>query len=119
VSDVRSRTSSFFDLYSAGQVPEAAINDFVENWHTSGDKEVRPLSDFLGMTDDEYAVWVMDGRTLPLLRDARQAREQPAVAVTRYLDRLRAEADPLDRAAVHALSHWVARRAGETHNAAV
>ena len=109
MSEVRSQTPCFFDLYDAGQMPEGAIDDFVESWHRSGDEEARPLSRFLGMTDDEYAVWAMDGRTLPLLRAARQANEPLAVAVARYLDRLRAAADPADRAAVDALSHWVAR----------
>ncbi len=111
MSEVRSRTSAFFDLYSAGQVPESAIDDFIDAWHTSGDEEVRPLSCFLGMTEDEYAVWVMDGRTLPLLRSARREKEKLAVAVARYLSELRTAANPVDRAAIHALSHWVARHA--------
>jgi hypothetical protein len=53
VSEVRSRTSSFFDLYIPAQVQESAIDDFIEAWHTSGDEEVRPLSHFPGMTEDE------------------------------------------------------------------
>jgi hypothetical protein len=59
VSEVRNRTSSFFDLYSAGELPESAIDDHVEAWHCAGEAEDRPLSRFLGMTEDEYSVWVM------------------------------------------------------------
>jgi hypothetical protein len=109
VSEVRSLTPCFFDRYNAGQAPESAIDDCVEAWHCSGDEEVRPLSRFLGMTDDEYAVWVMDGRTLPLLRAARLAHERLDVAVRGYLDQLRATANPVNRAAIHALSHWLQR----------
>ncbi len=111
MSEVRSRTSAFFDLYNAGQVPESAIDDFVEAWHVSGDEERRPLSRFLGMTEDEYSVWVLDGRTLPVLRAARREQEKLVIAVARYLDGLRTAMNPVDRAVIHALSRWTARHA--------
>ena len=63
------------------------------------------------MTEEECAVWVMDARTLPVLLAARQAGEKLSVAVTRYLDMLREAANPVNRAAIHALSHWVKRHA--------
>ena len=103
--------SSFFDCYNAGELPESAIDDYVEAWHCSGEAEDRPLSGFLGMTDDEYSVWVMDGRALPVLRSARREQQELVAAVGGYLDGLRAAANPVNRAAIHALSHWVARHA--------
>ena len=110
---MKSRPASFFDLYRAGQVPESSIDDYVEAWHASGDDEDRPLSAFLGLTEDECAVWVMDGRTLPMLLAARQAGETLPVAVTRYLDMLRKAASLEDRAAILARSHWVNRHAAD------
>jgi hypothetical protein len=107
VSEVRGRAASFFELYCAGQVAETAIDDHVEAWHSSGDDETRPLSSYLGMTDEEYAVWVMDARTLPMLLAARQADEPVPVAVTRYLKVMRQSDDPMNRSAIQALSHWV------------
>jgi hypothetical protein len=113
VSDVRSRTASFFDLYGQGQVSADEINDFVDTWHASGDAEDRPLSEFLGMTRDEYAVWVMDARSLPLILAARRANEPLNDAVARYLTQMRATLDPLDSSPILSLTHWVGqRRAG-------
>jgi hypothetical protein len=88
-------------------VPETAIDDHVEAWHSSGDDEPRPLSSYLGMTDEEYAVWVMDARALPMLLAARQAGERVPAAVTRYLEVLHQSGDPLNRSAIRALSHWM------------
>lgn len=113
MSEVKGRPALFFDLYRAGQVPESAIDNYVEAWHASGDEEDRPLSAFLGLTEDECAVWVMDGRTLPMLLAARQAGETLSVAVTRYLDMLREAANPVNRAAILALSHWVKKHAAD------
>ena len=64
------------------------------------------------MAEDEYAVWVMDGRTLPVLREARQTGEELDAAVARYLCRLEAASAAANRAAIHALSHWLRRRSG-------
>lgn len=112
MSEVHDRATAFFDLYRAHGVAEDAIGDFIEQWHNSGDDEERPVWQFLGMTEDEYSVWVMDARVLPLLRAVRETGENLVAAVTRYLDGLRAANEAANRAAVHALSHWVARRSG-------
>jgi hypothetical protein len=110
VSEVHDRTA-FFDLYQAHSVPEDAIGDFVAAWHNTGNKETRPLSQFLGMTEDEYAIWVIDARTLPLLRTARETKVKFVVAVERYLGELKVTNATADRAAIHALSHWLRQRA--------
>lgn len=99
-------------IYLDGQAPEDAIDDAVDAWHDSGDEETRPLSSFLGMTDDGYVVWVMDGRTLPLLRDARRAGEHLDAAVARYVHELQAMPASVNAASIHALSHWLQRRTG-------
>ena len=96
----------------AGAVSEAAIEDDVEAWHVSDDLEVRSLGAFLGMTEQEYVVWVMDGRTLPLLRAARRAGQTLSDAVAGYVDDLQAAGDPGNWAAVLSLSHWLERQAG-------
>jgi hypothetical protein len=106
VSDVRNRTGSFFDLYSQGQLSEDAIDDFVGAWHGSGDGYGVPLSEFLGLTEDEYGVWVMDARALPVIRASRSQHQPLHEAVTRYLDEMRNRTNPQDRSAIWALSHW-------------
>jgi hypothetical protein len=109
VSDIRNRTDSFFDLYSRGDASEGEIDDFVGAWHEAGDRETHSLSEFLGLTEDEYAVWVMDARSLPLILAARLAKEPLHEAVARYLAKMQAAEDPLDRSAIWSLSHWVSR----------
>jgi hypothetical protein len=113
VSDVRSRTASFFDLYGQGQVSADEIHTFVDTWHASGDAEDSPLSEFLGMTQDEYAVWVMDARSLPLILGARRTNEPLNDAVARYLTQMRTTANALDSSPISSLSHWVSRRTAE------
>lgn len=114
MSEVHERTSAFFDLYQAHRVAEDAIGDIVEAWHNTGDEETRTLSQFLGMTEDELAIWVMDARTLPLLRAARETQEKLVAAVARYIDGLRAGNTAADSAAIRALSHWAEQRANST-----
>ncbi len=113
MSDLQSRAKRFFDLYAADRVPDTAIDDFVEAWHDSDASEQPTLPEFLGMTDDEYAVWVMDARTLPALRTARRTARPLPEAIMDHLQALRNEADPANQSAILALSHWLAQRAAD------
>lgn len=110
VFDIQNTTASFFDLYSRGDVSEDAIDDFVGAWHDAGEANDRSVSEFLGLTEDEYAVWVMDARSLPLILAARRQNELLHDAVARYIAKMPAAADPLDRSPIWSLSHWVGRR---------
>jgi hypothetical protein len=47
---------TFLDLVLAGEARQDDIDDFVEQWH-DGDASCS-LAEFLGMSDDEYALWV-------------------------------------------------------------
>jgi len=49
---------SFAELYAHGAVTLDAIDNYVEEWHDSGDDETRPLHEYLGLTHSEYARWV-------------------------------------------------------------
>ena len=111
VSDTRNTTATFFDLYERGEASEDAIDDFVGAWHEAGDAESRPLSAFLGMAADEYAVWVMDARELPVIREARRTQQGLGEAVGRYLAGMQAAARDVDRSAIQALSQWLEQSA--------
>ncbi len=63
--------STFIDACLSGEVDLDAIDDFVQQWHESASR--LSLSKYLGMTDDEYAIWVEDSETLPLILCARRA----------------------------------------------
>jgi hypothetical protein len=112
VSDVRPKSSSFLDLYSDGKVTSEHIDDFIDAWHESDDSEQRPLSKFLGMTEDEYSVWLASRGVLPLLVAARWDGRPVAVVVQQHLADLRHEAAPADETAIYVLSHWLEKRMG-------
>lgn len=112
MSDVRAKDPSFLDLYSAGQVTADDIDDFIDAWHESDDTEHRPLAAFLGMTEDEYSVWLASHQALPLLVAARRDG-RPIVDVVRcHLVDLRRTALPADETAIFVLSHWLEHHAG-------
>jgi hypothetical protein len=108
MSEVQER--SFFDLYSQGAVPAEAIEDFVGDWHDTGDEETRPLSAYLGMTPEEYSLWVLDPRTLPVILHARRSGQALRDSVAAYAAGLRDRALASDRSALWTLTHWLAAK---------
>jgi hypothetical protein len=89
----------FFDLYSQGHALADEIDDFIDEWHEGADPEARnlPLHDYLGLTRDEYEIWVLNPDVLPEV-------------VTMYLDELPVAARASDDATIRALRGWLAAR---------
>jgi hypothetical protein len=69
----------FIDLALNGSVLADEINDFVSVWHSSGSTE--ELHDFLGLTWQEYALWVRDPEFLTLIFSARHRGQSLVDAV--------------------------------------
>lgn len=109
MSDPYLLTPPFFALYTKGQVTADQVHDFIEIWHESGDEEQRSLSEYLGMTEEEYSLWLMDDRTLPLCVRARRGDGSICALVADHLAALRAANAYDDKAAIHARSHWAAK----------
>ena len=65
-----SDTRAFIDLCVPGEVSLSAIDDFVDQWHDGDDG--REIAALLGMTPDEYALWVERPDTLPFIVLVRQ-----------------------------------------------
>ena len=61
--------STFIELCVEGQVLPEEIDDYVDEWHDS-DSEV-PIFDYLGMSQQEYRLWVHDPDILPFIITAR------------------------------------------------
>ena len=61
---------TFVNLCLSGEAFANEIDDFVDAWHDGNDP--RTMSDFLGMTDEEYAIWVERPETLREILNARQ-----------------------------------------------
>lgn len=53
---------NFIEKVLAGDVLDTEIDDFVEQWHQT--KTDQSLAEFLGFTDEEYALWVEQPESL-------------------------------------------------------
>ena len=107
--DAELTIATFFDLFADGRVSVGVVDDFVEAWHESGDEETRPSSEYLGMTAEEYGLWVIDHRKLLLIVGARRGGASVHDRASAYYDQLREANRWEDRAAIHTLSYWVPR----------
>jgi hypothetical protein len=64
---------TFMSLVLDGYRLPEEIDDFVDEWH-EGNGEI-PLHEFLGMTPEEYGLWIQGGQFLNLIIAARHARK--------------------------------------------
>ena len=89
-AETKSKPPSFFDLFRRNEASPGDIDDFVDRWHARVDEWARslPLHDYLGLTHDEYEVWVIDDTVLPLILSARLNQEPFASAVADHLREL-------------------------------
>jgi len=65
---------TFIDQCLSGDVDIQDIDGFVAKWHSGGDDD-GTLSEFLGMTDSEYATWVERPASLPYILAARRHKQ--------------------------------------------
>jgi hypothetical protein len=103
---------TFFELYSRGQALPDDIDDFIDRWHEGADLQAKslPLHDYLGLTLDEYELWVHDPDILPQILIARRESRAISEVMNEYLDELPMAARADDAATVRALRAWLARQ---------
>ena len=103
---------TFFDLYSQGQALPDEIDDFIDRWHERADSRATslPLHEYLGLTLDEYEVWVLDPDALPHVLIARRGGRPLPEVMNKYLDELPMAARASDTATIKALRSWLAKR---------
>ena len=101
-----SDTPCYMDLALDGYVMPDEIDDFVETWHES-DSEL-DVHDFLGLTFQEYSLWVAHPDNINIVIAARLERKPVLEAVNdnlRYENRLAARADDVGKLAL--LQKWI------------
>ena len=59
---------TFLELVLAGEVQREDIEDFIDQWHEG--ETACSLAEFLGLSDDEYALWVEQPTALELIIQA-------------------------------------------------
>ena len=110
MSDVRPKTKPFLDLYRDGTVSAQQIEDFIEAWHNSDNAERCPLAEFLGMTEDEYTVWMASRKALPAIIAARQQGRPLVELAAEHLAELQRAGSAANRSAIHVLTHWLGKQ---------
>lgn len=99
--------STFIDLALNGYVLSDEINDFVEAWHESNAEN--EIYQYLGMSFDEYSLWVSDPESMDVIisarRDGRPLREAVNDNI-QFRERIAARADEAGKLAI--LSKWIA-----------
>jgi hypothetical protein len=80
-----SRRATFLDLCLSGDVVMDEIDEFVEAWHTD-DRINEPVHVFLGMSEEEYALWVEQPGSLRLILAAREEGTPLYEAIERFAE---------------------------------
>jgi hypothetical protein len=65
------KSITFVDLYLDGQVDFDEIDDYVDYWHDNNEDDV-DLHKFLGLTKEDYKLWVEDHYSLKHVLDERK-----------------------------------------------
>lgn len=100
---------TYMDLLLSGEVLLDDIDDFVADWHEAAEGTAtasQSLEDFLGMTWDEYRLWVEHPESLRFIAAAHKAR-QPVAKILQQLDRTGVAARTSDQGEAHKLLQWL------------
>ena len=62
--------ATFLERYLNGEVPAEDIDDYVDQWHAKSGKP--QIYEFLGLSRDEYALWLRHPDLLPQIAHARR-----------------------------------------------
>jgi hypothetical protein len=60
----------FFQRYLNGEVLAEDIDDFIDSWHENSDR--KEIFEYLGMTKEEYSLWLHEPDSLPRIARARR-----------------------------------------------
>ncbi len=103
-----SQSDSFVSLAVAGEVPTDAIDDYVDQWHQN--PAGQPLHEYLGMTRDEYALWISAPDTLPLIVASRRLDTPLSVLAHDSIQSMRVAAHAGDALKLRRLEAWLRDR---------
>jgi hypothetical protein len=110
MSDMQRPSFPFFQRYLSGESSAEDIDEWIDAWHEQPDG--RQIFEFLGMTEEEYSLWLCDPDSLAEIAQARRA-ERPLVSVVQSaLVAMGQAGSPRSKQ----LRRWLARQA-EAHPA--
>ena len=96
---------TFIERYMNGEVLPEDIDEFVDAWHqNSNGKEI---FEYLGMTRQEYSIWLRDPDILPhIVRSRRDNLDLPTV-LRRSIEEMPIAARSSDQVKVKRLLQWL------------
>ena len=98
---------SFLEQYLNGEVLSEDIDDFVDSWHEN--PSGIEIYEFLGMSREEYSLWLGNPETLPQIARARRTGVPLDVALRAALEDIPIAARSADAIRVKRLMRWLAR----------
>lgn len=101
---------TFIDLCVHGDVLLDDIDNFVQEWHSKSTNS--KLHEFLGMTQDEYSLWVADSNALAFIVTAHK-RKIHINEMIREIETLPLAARTSDPIKALALNEWIKNRQGK------
>lgn len=99
----------FMDLLLRGEALVADIDDFIDAWHEAPDGSTvasMSLSEYLGMTADEYQLWVEHPDSLRFIAAAPKTK-QPVGQLLASRDQLGLAARSSDQTEAERLIQWL------------
>ncbi|UVI31010.1 hypothetical protein [Paenibacillus spongiae] len=96
----------YMEACFAGEALQEEIEDYIEEWHESNSTE--EVYEYLGMTEEEYAIWVENDSMLRTIFHARKL----GISINEFIGRNNAEslvarsASPEEAASI---KEWLAR----------
>ena len=109
---VEAGSPSFFERYARGEATAEQIDDFVGYWHEGRDCRAGtlPLHECLGLSQDEYEVWVYDPDALPHILTSRREQRPLETVMAERLDQLLLAARETDKTIIRGLRIWLSHR---------
>lgn len=96
---------TFLDLRLAGDARPDEIDDFVDQWHEAPGG--RPLHEHLGMTGEEYSLWLRVPDALAFIVEARRAEIPLTDAVVHECRRLCRRAASVNQPMIARIEGWL------------
>ncbi len=96
---------TFMESYLNGTVSAEDIDDYVDSWHANpGAKEIY---EFLGMPEEEYALWLRDPDVLPHVTRARIEGKPLAAVIDSALQKMTIASGSSDGMKIERLKRWL------------
>ena len=101
----KSHHQTFLALYLNGEVLADDIDDFIDSWHEGS--SAQEIYQFLGMSLEEYSLWIRNPEVLPLIARSRLENEPLDVTIERALEEQPMAAGSSDAAKIQRLRRWL------------